>query len=79
METYIAGADGYSAGWVVVREISPGDQITWQVVPTLEALFDRLISPSLLAIDIPIGLPDRGTRRCDVDARSLLGRGRAEV
>ncbi len=77
MEAYIAGADGYSAGWVVVQETYPGGQITWQVVPTLDALFDRLISPSLLAIDIPIGLPDRGARPCDVEARSLLGRGRA--
>jgi predicted RNase H-like nuclease len=30
-----------------------------------------------IGIDIPIGLSETGTRRCDVDARKLLGPGRA--
>ncbi len=32
-----------------------------------------------IAIDIPIGLPDAGTRACDVDARRRLGPRRASV
>lgn len=30
----------------------------------------------LIGVDIPIGLPDRGSRTCDVQARNLLGRPR---
>jgi predicted RNase H-like nuclease len=30
----------------------------------------------LIALDVPIGLPDRGSRDCDVAARRLLGPGR---
>ena len=31
----------------------------------------------MIAIDIPIGLPERGDRRCDVEARTRLGGGRS--
>ncbi len=31
----------------------------------------------VIAIDIPIGLPETGPRECDVLARRLLGRARA--
>ena len=73
----IAGADGCRTGWVIVREDDPGAVLSWQVVPSLQALFEGPAAPSTLAIDVPIGLPDLGARYCDTAARSLLGRGKA--
>lgn len=46
-----------------------------RIVPHLEALLDSLPGV-LIGIDIPIGLPNQGSRTCDVLARKLLGRPR---
>jgi len=72
----IAGADGCKGGWVVIREAGSGAGITWDVVPSIRHLFDAPNAPSLLTIDIPIGLPLIGSRECDMRARRLLGPGR---
>jgi predicted RNase H-like nuclease len=58
---------------VVVRETAPHSALTWEVVPSLRALFNSSLAPSLLALDIPIGLPLSGSRACDLEARRLLG------
>lgn len=76
MNPVIAGADGCRDGWVVVRETLPGSGVSWDVVPSLQALFEGPSAPHLLALDIPIGLPLAGARTCDTEARRLLGRGR---
>lgn len=76
MTDIIAGADGCRAGWVVVREVLPESALSWQVVPSLQALFDQPDAPRVLALDIPIGLPMAGSRDCDLEARRLLGAGR---
>lgn len=72
----IAGADGCRNGWVVVREAGPSATLSWEVVPSPEVLFAGSATPLILAIDIPIGLPDLGLRTCDAAARSILGPGR---
>lgn len=79
MNHTIAGADGCRAGWVVIQESMQGADLEWQVVPSLEALFSVPTAPGLLALDIPIGIPPKGSRACDVQARRLLGspRGRS--
>ena len=73
----IAGADGCREGWVVVRETLPDAGLSWEVVPSLRHLFSLQQVPAILALDIPIGLPLTGPRACDIEARRLLGRGRA--
>ncbi|HXZ61101.1 MAG TPA: DUF429 domain-containing protein [Acidimicrobiales bacterium] len=52
-----------------------------EVVAGLDAVLERLTSGSLAVagIDIPIGLPERGPRACDAEARSLLGPRRSSV
>ena len=79
MRTTIAGADGCRAGWVVVQDSQSGLSLEWRVVPSLKALFSAPNAPGLLALDIPIGIPESGSRVCDVQARRLLGspRGRS--
>ena len=64
----IAGIDGCSKGWfAVTRE---GANLLRTSVE-LEAFFDRC---KIAAIDIPIGLVERGKRECDTQARKFLGR-----
>lgn len=45
----------------------------------LEPLLARHTGVEQIAIDMPIGLPDRDPRRCDVEARALLGQRRSSV
>jgi predicted RNase H-like nuclease len=62
------GLDGYSRGWVAVR-IDGGvrELLLLNTISELLALkFDRA------GVDMPIGLPEQGSRGCDVDARTML-------
>lgn len=62
------GLDGYRQGWVAVRIDGAARELRMlgQVSELLSITFDRA------AIDMPIGLPDRGIRACDVAARAML-------
>lgn len=53
------------------------DDIIWRLCRTAKDIFYPEPTPQVIAIDIPIGLPDRGARACDLAARKLLGKGRA--
>jgi predicted RNase H-like nuclease len=76
---WIAGADGCRAGWFrACLELETGAQ-HFAICATAEDLLATPPAPSILAIDIPIGLADRGTRACDVAARKRLGVRRASV
>ena len=50
-----------------------GGQTQCQIFPSPKALWLEL-KPDVLAVDVPIGLSDTGTRDCDREARRLLGR-----
>jgi predicted RNase H-like nuclease len=71
----ICGTDGCREGWIGIIEDLETGALTWQVSPTLESLASSTVA-DLIALDIPIGLPDRGARDCDLAARRLLGPGR---
>jgi predicted RNase H-like nuclease len=65
--TYV-GLDGYRKGWVAVRVDGETRELCFYstVADLLATKFD------FAAIDMPIGLPARGLRRCDLAARELL-------
>ena len=71
--TTICGVDGCKAGWVAISKDLDSDRISWSVHSTFQKV--ALANPSLqvIAIDIPIGLPERGARQCDLQARRRLG------
>ena len=73
----ICGADGCKGGWVAVEENLDTCEISWRVVPTLRDLVLSKSPPKIIALDVPIGLSDKGSRVCDLEARQLLGPGRA--
>jgi predicted RNase H-like nuclease len=73
---HLAGVDGCRAGWLCVIAPGEGRPLTALVTVSLGVLLHDLPRGSLIAVDVPIGLADRGARRCDVEARCCLGPGR---
>jgi predicted RNase H-like nuclease len=71
------GIDGCRGGWVWMGDLGEGFRAG--LAPELEALVPILAGAQLTLIDMPIGLLDGGSleRRCDQEARALLGRPRA--
>ena len=70
----MVGVDGCRQGWAVARiEVLARSLrwVAWEVVPHLAPLIDdeRL---QVIAIDMPIGIPERGPREADLLARALL-------
>jgi predicted RNase H-like nuclease len=74
----LVGVDGCRAGWLAVASAGQGSEVSAQ----LHAQASGLIADTgwqLMAIDIPIGLPELGSRLCDQQARGLLGARRSSV
>jgi predicted RNase H-like nuclease len=70
----VLGVDACLAGWVGVL-LGPDGRTTVHVAATIEALVTQVrlgADLAVVAIDIPIGLPDDGTRRADQLARDAL-------
>lgn len=68
--TRIAGVDGCRHGWLAV--IHDGDALDARLLSSDEDLVALFASCAVAAIDIPIGLAERGSRACDVHARTRL-------
>lgn len=67
------GIDGCRAGWVAATR----DGVTvHEALGALLEQLDVLSRPSVVAIDMPIGLAATGQRACDAEARRRLGRAR---
>jgi predicted RNase H-like nuclease len=73
--TVLAGVDGCPAGWVVVLEDLASGALSLRVAREFAGVLALEPRPTLVAIDIPIGLPERGARPSDRAARALLGPG----
>jgi predicted RNase H-like nuclease len=76
---WVAGADAYPDGWVVVLWQTSTAQVRCRTVPDVPTLLALNESPAVLGLDMIVGLPDRavpGGRPCDRAARQLLGRKR---
>jgi predicted RNase H-like nuclease len=78
----VAGVDGCRRGWVAaVGRVDGRGTPTVSVVPWFGELVTSVERGDLVAVavDIPIGLPERGPRSCDVEARRRLGPRRSSV
>src|SRR5262245_43895595 len=79
----ISGVDGCKASWIAVTATPKSfDKAEAKIFETLAELMAELAARSIIAIDIPIGLPGRGIqggREPDWAAREFLGRQRASV
>ncbi|MGD8522320.1 MAG: DUF429 domain-containing protein [Desulfobacterales bacterium] len=65
------GVDACRKGWFAVC-LESDERWAIEIFESIENLWNRFQKDSLILIDIPIGLPDSGKRRCDVNARKIL-------
>jgi predicted RNase H-like nuclease len=72
------GVDACKKGWFAVS-IDSND--TWEIgiFDAIGDLWNECQNNALILIDIPIGLPDNGKRKCDVEARKILKKRAASV
>jgi predicted RNase H-like nuclease len=66
----VIGVDGCKAGWLAA--ILTGGQVRLELFPTFRELLNRTPSPDVIAVDIPIGLTESGSRPPDLAARKML-------
>lgn len=77
----VLGADGVSRNRWVVAEAHPGRRVRWHLVTGVAAVLAlaRSEDAAAVALDVPIGLPSSGRRRCDEQAYAVLGARRSSV
>jgi predicted RNase H-like nuclease len=73
----VVGVDGCRSGWICFELERPstirvGIQPSFQ---TLRSAYEK--RARIIAIDVPIGLVEAGSRKCDLAARKLLGKPRS--
>ena len=73
----VVGVDGCPAGWVCFEVDLQSRRTAVRVLPNFIELISASPGPQLIAIDIPIGIPTKGPRACDIAARRLLGKPRS--
>ena len=70
------GVDGWRGAWV--GALLDGRTVTLLALPDAAAVL-AVPGVCVVGIDMPIGLSEDGPRRCDVEARSALGRAGSSV
>lgn len=66
------GVDGCRGGWYAVQSVADGARLIWAVHGKFSDLLSAAPVGATIAVDIPIGLLDVGTRACDQAARQML-------
>jgi predicted RNase H-like nuclease len=79
----VAGVDGCRAGWIcVLRQAEPPFDERAFLARCFDDILNHPAQPSVIAVDIPIGFPERITgagRECDCTVRKLLGKRSSSV
>ena len=83
MTATVLGVDGCRAGWVcVLRQVEPPFEERAFLASCFDDVLNHSAAPSVIAVDIPIGFPERITgagRECDCSVRKLLGKRASSV
>ncbi len=77
----LAGVDGCKAGWVAALRL-PDGAVAVRIFDRFESLVDALPGDAVVAVDMPIGLPDhigKGGRGPEMAVRPLLGARQSSV
>lgn len=77
---WLAGVDGCPAGWIAALVRTDGGEVRIEIAPRFADLLAQ--APALVAVDIPIGLPERvghGGRAAESAVRPLLGARQSSV
>jgi predicted RNase H-like nuclease len=76
--SYVLGVDAYKGGWVALS--LEGDVVRGcQLYDHISDLIRDHRDAGVIVVDIPIGLPERGPRQADVEARRFVGPRRSSV
>lgn len=67
----LAGVDGCPGGWIAVT--GDGGSLRAEVFGSFAALAGSLPDKAIIAVDMPIGLPEKGVRSAERAARAHLG------
>lgn len=81
-DVWLAGVDGCRAGWVVAFARAQGGEVRVRVLPRFADVLAAPENASIVAVDIPIGLPARvghGGRAAENAVRPLLGARQSSV
>jgi predicted RNase H-like nuclease len=81
-DVWLAGVDGCPAGWIAAFVRPGGGEAKIRVVPQFAAIPESPETPAVIAVDIPIGLPERaghGGREAENAVRPLLGARQSSV
>lgn len=81
-DLWLAGADGCPGGWIVVFVRPLGDEARLRIVPRFADVLGAADRPAVVAVDMPIGLPERtglGGRTAENCVRPLLGARQSSV
>jgi predicted RNase H-like nuclease len=73
---WLAGVDGCAGGWLAAFVRPGGDEVRLRMVARFADVLVALEAPAIVAVDIPIGLPERagsGGRAAENAVRPLLG------
>src|SRR5262245_9475785 len=72
--TRVLGVDACKTGWVgIVLDRATTTAMYARTIAELVSTAEATGALAVVGIDIPIGLPDAGRRRADVEARKLVG------
>ncbi|MCP2259719.1 putative nuclease (RNAse H fold) [Streptoalloteichus tenebrarius] len=74
----VGGVDGARGGWVLAVVLGP-ERVLWHLAGDAGEVLAHARSCAVLGVDIPMGLPERGRRSCDVEAARRLGSARSSV
>jgi predicted RNase H-like nuclease len=81
-DLWLAGADGCPGGWIVAFVRPVGDEGRLRIVPRFADVLTAAERPAVVAVDMPIGLPERtglGGRAAENCVRPLLGARQSSV
>lgn len=74
--TWLAGVDSCKAGWCAAFRDTESGQVSCAVFERFADILGVGEEPGVLAVDMPIGLVEKGERTCDLEIRRLA-KGRA--
>jgi predicted RNase H-like nuclease len=80
--TWLAGVDGCPAGWIAAFVQPDSDAVRVRIFPRFADILAAPEQPAVIAVDMPIGLPERspiGGRQAERDVRPLLGNRKSSV
>ncbi|MDJ0360716.1 DUF429 domain-containing protein [Rhodococcus sp. H29-C3] len=76
-EKTVAGVDGAKGEWVVA--IFDGTVVEWSVAADVDAVLETTARRSVVAVDMPLSMPEESYRISELAAKAFLGPARSSI